>query len=97
MQRDRKKILEESEEVARRLAEEKFKRDHGEVIEQLKDSIAVVRLKASNDVSSLTALLEVPAKEVEESKREQCDAKEVVGGLCGDLERVTHERDGQRA
>lgn len=67
-QLDQKKILEEREEVARRLIEEKSKREHHGVIEELKNSIAAVTMKASEEVGAQTASLEKSTKEVEELK-----------------------------
>lgn len=54
-QQEQKRIVEEREVVARRLAEEKSKRDHSEVIEQLKRSVAAVTWKATEEGGALTA------------------------------------------
>lgn len=94
MQQHKKKVVEEKRESARRLAKEKAKHETSAVIEQLKNEVSGVTMKAAGEIGSITTSLENAKSEAADYKKERDDAKLVLKGLRGDVERVTYERDG---
>lgn len=97
LQQDRKKIVEEKEATARRLAEEQAKRETSAVIEQLKDEISGVTMKAAEEIGSLTTSLENAKKAAADFKKERDEPQLVVAGLRKDVEQATYDRDGLQA
>lgn len=97
LQREKKKAVTVREEAAWLLTEEKSKRENSAVVEQLKNDVSAVTLKAGERIGSLAASLEQAEKGVEKLKKGRETVIRVVGKLCRKKACVEDERDGLQA
>lgn len=88
VQCDKKNVVKKSGEAMRLLAAEKNKWKNNAVVEQLKMDVLTVRMKAAEEIGTLTASLEQAKKKVCDLEKERDSAIRELGSLGEGKERA---------